>query len=229
MRALLPPGMSTTVDVEPDEIQINKPAVFLVLGAGATDVSIAGFFNTAPAKLIDPAYIINPRRVSDNLRVEIPLVKPALDVAAMAAAVRAELATELGRIDVATSTRSTLAAGAAMTLTGAYDAAKTAASATALASLATVNQGEHDATQAAIAALPAPTAAETASAVLGAAVEGGATVVQSLRLANAILGGKVSGGQTGIETFRDLADTKDVIVSTNDAAGNRTIVVKNLG
>jgi hypothetical protein len=106
MRALLPPGMSTTVDVEPDEIQINKPAVFLVLGSGATDVSISGFFNTGPAKVIDPAYIINPRRVSDNLRVEIPLVKPALDVAALAAAVRTELATELARIDVATSTRS---------------------------------------------------------------------------------------------------------------------------
>jgi hypothetical protein len=127
MRALLPPGMSTTVDVEPDEIKINKPAVLLVLGAGATDVSIAGFFNTGPAKVIDPAYIINPRRVSDNLRVEIPLVKPAIDIAAMASAVRAELATELARIDVATSTRSTLAAGAAMTLTSAYDAAKTAA------------------------------------------------------------------------------------------------------
>jgi hypothetical protein len=98
MRALLPPGMSTTVDVEPDEIQINKPAVFLVLGAGATDVSIAGFFNTAPAKVIDPAYIINPRRAGDNLRVEIPLVKPALDVAAMAAAVRAELTAELTQV-----------------------------------------------------------------------------------------------------------------------------------
>lgn len=91
MRALLPPGMSTTIDIEPDEVQINKPAIFLALGAEATDVSIAGFFNTAPAKLLDPAYIINPRRPSDNLRVEIPLVKPALDVAAMAAAVRLSL------------------------------------------------------------------------------------------------------------------------------------------
>ena len=110
MRALLPPGISTTVDIEPDEIQYNKPQVILALGAGATNVSIACFMNTAPAKLIDPTYIINPRRASDNLRVEIPLVKPALDVAAMAAAVRAELATELARIDVATSSRSTLAA-----------------------------------------------------------------------------------------------------------------------
>ena len=108
MRALLPPGMSTIIDIEPDEIQINKPGVFLVLGAGATDVSIAGFFNTTPAKVLDSSYIINTRRAGDNLRVEIPLVKPALDIAAMAAAVRAELATELSRIDVATSTRSTL-------------------------------------------------------------------------------------------------------------------------
>jgi hypothetical protein len=99
MRALLPPGMSTTVDVEPDEIQLNKPAVFLVLGAGATDVSIAGFFNSGPAKVIEPGYTINPRRVSDNLRVEIPLVKPALDVAALAAAVRAAVKPDLAVIN----------------------------------------------------------------------------------------------------------------------------------
>jgi hypothetical protein len=285
MRALLPPGSATIIEIEPDEIQINLPGVFLVLGAGASNVEIAGFFNTAPAKLIDPGYVINPRRVSDNLRVEIPLIKPALDIAAMAAAVRAEMATELGRIDVATSTRSTLAAGAAMMLTGEYDAAKTAATqasvtalgtpaqAAALATLATNNQAEHDATQAAIAARPdaptlaeieastvlakaadladlatsdqvtglasqasvdalagdVPTASETADAVLGASVEAGATVAQSLRLANAVLAGKVSGAQTGVETFRDLADTRDVIVSINDEAGNRTAVSKNLG
>jgi hypothetical protein len=46
---------------------------------------------------------------------------------ANAAATRTELATELARLDEAISTRSTLAAGAAMTLTGDYDAAKTAA------------------------------------------------------------------------------------------------------
>ena len=74
-----------------------------------------------------------------------------------------------------------------------------------------------------------PTASETAAAVLGANVEAGATLAQSLRLANAVLAGKVSGAQTGVETFRDLADTRDVIVSINDAAGNRTAVNKNLG
>ena len=239
LRALLPPGSATIIEIEPDEIQINQPGVFLVLGAGASNVEIAGFVNTAPAKAINPNYILNPRRVSDNLRVEVPLVKPALDVAAMAAAVRTNLAVELARIDVATSTRSTLTAGdvpagltaaqvwsapartltstsaptdvqvagavraelatelgridasvssrlpassytapdnagvaaikaktdalpaqpasvgSAMTLTAAYDPAKTAAQATALATLATNSQAEHDATQTAIAALPA--------------------------------------------------------------------------
>jgi hypothetical protein len=66
-----------------------------------------------------------------------------------------------------------------------------------------------------------PTAAETAAAVLGAPVETGATLVESLRLHNAVLGGKVSGAGSGVETFRDLADTKDRLVSTVDESGNR--------
>jgi hypothetical protein len=57
--------------------------------------------------------------------------------------------------------------------------------------------------------------------VLGATVEAGATVAQSLRLHNAVLGGKVSGAGSGVETFRDLADTKDRLVSTVDESGNR--------
>jgi hypothetical protein len=66
-----------------------------------------------------------------------------------------------------------------------------------------------------------PTAAETAAAVLGSPVETGATLVESLRLHNAVLGGKVSGAGSGVETFRDLADTKDRLVSTVDESGNR--------
>lgn len=59
-------------------------------------------------------------------------------------------------------------------------------------------------------------------AVLTSTVETGATVVESLRLHNSVLGGKVSGGGSGVETFRDLADTKDRLVSTNTATGDRT-------
>jgi len=64
--------------------------------------------------------------------------------------------------------------------------------------------------------------------ILDSTVETGATVVESLRLHNSVLGGKVSGGGSGIETFRDLADTKDRLVSTNDAQGNRTSEVTDL-
>lgn len=72
-----------------------------------------------------------------------------------------------------------------------------------------------------------PTAEQTAAAVLAAAVEPGASVVQSLRLANAVLHGKVSGAGTGTEVFRDLADTKDRVVSSVDTNGNRTEVTRD--
>ena len=64
--------------------------------------------------------------------------------------------------------------------------------------------------------------------ILASEVETGATVVESLRLHNSVLGGKVSGGGSGVETFRDLADTKDRLVSTNTATGDRTSEVYDL-
>jgi hypothetical protein len=105
MRALLPPGSATIIDIDADEIQINQPGVFLQLGTGVNSVEIAGYFNTLPAKAINSAYVLNPRRVSDNLRVEIPLVKPAIDAALLASAVRANLSDKLALLDLAVSTR----------------------------------------------------------------------------------------------------------------------------
>ena len=64
--------------------------------------------------------------------------------------------------------------------------------------------------------------------IMNTTVETGATVVESLRLHNSILGAKVSGAGTGIETFRDLADTKDRVISTVDANGNRLSEVDDL-
>ena len=64
--------------------------------------------------------------------------------------------------------------------------------------------------------------------ILDSTVETGATVVESLRLHNSVLGGVVSGGGTGVETFRDLANTKDRLVSTNTATGDRTAEVYDL-
>ena len=65
--------------------RICSDKFFLAIGRGANSFEIAGFFNTFPAKAINSAYALNPRRAADSLRVEIPLVKPALDLAAMAA------------------------------------------------------------------------------------------------------------------------------------------------
>lgn len=70
--------------------------------------------------------------------------------------------------------------------------------------------------------------AQVPTAVLAAQVETGATVAESLRLHNSVLGGKVSGGGSGKEHFRDLADTKDRLLSSNDAQGNRTSEVYDL-
>jgi hypothetical protein len=65
-------------------------------------------------------------------------------------------------------------------------------------------------------------------AVLTSEVETGANVVESLRLHNSVLGGKVSGGGSATETFRDLADTKDRLVSSVTETGNRTAEVYDL-
>jgi hypothetical protein len=73
-----------------------------------------------------------------------------------------------------------------------------------------------------------PTAAEIADAVHDEAVDGAVTLRQSIRLNNSALGGKASGLGTSTATFRDLADSKDRIVATVDADGNRTAVTRDL-
>ncbi len=64
--------------------------------------------------------------------------------------------------------------------------------------------------------------------ILDEAVDGAVTLRQSVRLANSALGGKASGLETTEATFRDLADTKDRIVATVDADGNRTAITRDL-
>jgi hypothetical protein len=121
-----------------------------------------------------------------------------------ATAVRTELATELARVDVATSTR--------LAATG-YTAPDNAGIAAIKAKTDTLTN--------------APSAAQNATAVLDSAVEAGTSVVQSMRLVNAVLLGKVSGAGTGTETFRDVNDTKDRVVATVDSSGNRTAVIRD--
>lgn len=53
-------------------------------------------------------------------------------------------------------------------------------------------------------------------------------LTEFIRLAAAALGGKSSGFGTGTVTFRNPADSKDVIVATVDASGNRSAVTRDL-
>jgi hypothetical protein len=64
--------------------------------------------------------------------------------------------------------------------------------------------------------------------VLAALIEPGTTLQQSLRLSNSVLGGKVSGVGSGIERFRNLADSKDRVISVTDDNGNRASVTRDL-
>jgi galactitol-specific phosphotransferase system IIB component len=64
--------------------------------------------------------------------------------------------------------------------------------------------------------------------ILDEAVDGATTLRQSVRLSNSALGGKASGLATTEATFRDLADTKDRLVATVDADGNRSAVTRDL-
>lgn len=71
-------------------------------------------------------------------------------------------------------------------------------------------------------------AVDIASRVVNSQVEPGASVLGSLKLLNAFVAGNVRGAGSNVEKFSNLAGTHDVIVSTNDANGNRRCVHLNL-
>lgn len=70
--------------------------------------------------------------------------------------------------------------------------------------------------------------AAIASAVWARVVDGTLTAEQSIRVMNAVLSGKVSGAGSGVEIFRDVSDTKNRVVVTVDADGNRSSVVRDV-
>jgi hypothetical protein len=70
----------------------------------------------------------------------------------------------------------------------------------------------------------APLSAAAVDAILDEVVEGSVTLRQAIRLFLSIMTGKSSGGDTTSVTFRDIADTKNRLVFTVDANGNRTAV-----
>jgi hypothetical protein len=76
-----------------------------------------------------------------------------------------------------------------------------------------------------------PTANENADALLdrSGAIETGLTPRQALRLNSAALAGKLSGAATTTVTIRNaVQDSKDRIVATVDADGNRTAITTDV-
>ena len=78
------------------------------------------------------------------------------------------------------------------------------------------------------AALATDVTARIGDAVLDEVVEGSYTLRQMMRLIAGALGSKVSGAATTTITFRDLGDSKDRIVATVDADGNRSAITLDL-
>lgn len=65
---------------------------------------------------------------------------------------------------------------------------------------------------------------EVADAVAARAYEGSYTLQDIVRLMSAVLLAKISGAGTGTETFRNVGDTKNRVVSVVDESGNRSSV-----
>jgi hypothetical protein len=76
--------------------------------------------------------------------------------------------------------------------------------------------------------IDAAMSADIAARVVNSQVEPGASILGSLKLLNAFVAGNVRGAGSNVEKFSNLAGTHDVIVSTNDANGNRRQVHLNL-
>lgn len=124
----------------------------------------------------------------------------------IAQAVRAELSTELARLDAAVSTREAEAAAAAR---------------------AVINQAEHDATQTAISLVSSgATPTEIANAVHQRIVEGTLTLEQAMRVLLAALAGNATGLEGANQTFKSLDGSKDRIVGTY-VAGARTVTSRD--
>lgn len=140
-----------------------------------------------------------------------------------AAGVRTELATELGRIDVAVSTRAPESGGNLAAVKAKTDALPTDPADESLLEAAI------DAAEAAILAA-IPTAAANAAALLDLSngVETSITPRQALRLILAASAGKLSGAATTTIAIRNVGDTKDRITATVDSDGNRVAVTTDV-
>lgn len=158
---------------------------------------------------------------------------PALELTAIGQAVRSELTTELARIDAAISSRASASAVSALNDVAASDVV------TAMQAVATDFQADVSALATAAAVAAVDTVVDGIATSVGAlndisvanildgVIEGTVTLKHSLQISNAVLAGKVTGADGLTISFRDLADSKNRIVTTADANNNRTAVVRS--
>ena len=66
--------------------------------------------------------------------------------------------------------------------------------------------------------------ADAVDKIIDEVIEGTVTLRQLLRIALAVLAGKTTGGGTVTVNFRNVADTKNRVIATVDADGNRTAI-----
>lgn len=87
LRSGFPPGSTSTIAINADEITNQLPAVRLDVGPSIPvtgRVYLDFFINTQPATAVDPSYAINPVRADGN-QVQIFRAKPVLDTSQLVA------------------------------------------------------------------------------------------------------------------------------------------------
>ena len=215
--------------------------------AGGVVITATGMDDVA-AHVWDLAYASHNTSGTFGYQVQNIATGTPPTAAAIASQVRTELTTELGRIDVATSTRlapTTAGRTLDVSTTGEagldFDNIKDATGAHTLTNITvptvttavnvtnnndktgySVNALANDCITAAALATDAGT--EIANAVWGLTdgTESGVTPIQALRYCSAILVGKVTGAGTGTEVFKGIGTTTTRVTVTADASGNRS-------
>jgi hypothetical protein len=184
----------------------------------ANETTVASRLATSSYTAPDNAGISAIKAKTDNLPASPSAAGDIPSAATVASAVRTNLATELGRVDAAVSTRAIESGGNLAAIKAKTDnlPADPADQSDIVAAFGVI--------QASIASLESITVAD----ILAGTVEGSTTVVQLMRALSSYLMAKASGGGTDTIAYRDLADTKDRIVLTVDENGNRTAVLKDL-
>lgn len=201
-----------------DALTVYDPPTKSEMDAGLA--SVAGYLDTEIAAILEDTGTTLPAQIA---ALSIP------SAATNASAVRTELATELARIDVATSTR--LASGS-------YTAPLDAAGIRTAIGLGSANLDTQLSTiDSVVDAILADTGTDgvvlssaTRDAIaaslldLAAGVQTDWTLRQALRIILATAAGKISGAATTTITIRDVGDAKDRIVATVDGDGNRSAI-----